>query len=464
MKPFIVLICFATILIPSLSYPDEIIDKGARYTVIFKGNSIPSDAKHIIKQAGGDLIKTYPSIGVGIAISDVSDFSDSLKSAQIIHSVGPAGFHSLPQTQLLRFDGLGISGLSPTDYLYDFQWSIRRVRADQAWPIESGSHDTVVAVIDTGIAWNHPDLYPNVVDMACFSSTNSCTSYPDASYDDGGWHGTAVAGIIAAAFGGGAMVGVGPNLGLASYKVFEQIPSCGYCAYNDSIWDAMLDATEKGYAVINLSLGGYTIKPESQEDVAIWVAWNRLANYVTEQGVTIVAASGNDGVNLNGPVDSVPSDLPNVISVGATAIRPDPLFPQENFYDVRPFYSNYGAAITLVAPGGDLGDAFQDPYYLVFIDFVSLPDTPGSSEIGPYVQPYVENCENNADCPEGYTGALGTSFATPHVSGAAALLIESNPSLRPNQVRNILKRTAENLGDPLEFGHGMLDVAAALGE
>jgi subtilisin family serine protease len=440
--------------------------ENTRYTVVFKGKGIPLKAKQIIQQAGGDLIKTFPKIGVGIAISNDSNFSDSLKSAPGIYSVGAAGFHSLPQTQTIKLDNLGLSSFLPPDFLYlnGFQWSIRRVKADQAWSITSGSHNTVVAVIDTGIAWNHSDLYPNVVDEACYSSTNSCTNYPDASYDDGGWHGTAVAGIIAAAFDEGAMRGVGPNLGLASYKVFEQIPPCGYCAYDESIWDAMLDATEQGYDVINLSLGGYVIKPESQEDVARWTAWNRLANYVTKQGVTIVASAGNDGFNLNGPRDSVPSDLPNVISVGATGIRPDPYFPQPGSYDVRPWYGNYGASVTLVAPGGDLGPFFTDPYYLVFINFVSLPGTPPFPTIGPFVQDYVPNCEENEDCPEGYTGAYGTSFSAPHVAGAAALLIDRNPDLKPNQVRSILKRTAENLGDRLEFGHGMLDVAAAVSE
>ena len=434
-----------------------------RYTVVFKGKGIPSKAKHLIKQAGGDLVKTFPEIGVGIATSNDSKFSDSLKSIPGIHSAGVAGFHSLPQTQIIELDNLVLSEPQPADFLYGFQWSIRRVMADQAWSVTTGSHDTVVAVIDTGIAWNHSDLASNVVDTACYSSTNSCTLYPDASYDDGGWHGTAVAGIIAAAFGGGAMIGVGPNLGLASYKVFEQIDSCGYCAYDESIWDAMLDATEHGYDVINLSLGGYAIKPDSQEDVARWTAWNRLVNYVTRQGVTIVASAGNDGLNLNGPVDHVPSDLPKVISVGATGIRPEPEFPQAAFYDMRPFYSNYGAAITLVAPGGDLGPDFMDPFYLVFINFVSLPGT-RPSELGPWVVDYVDSCESNENCPEGYTGAWGTSFSAPHVAGAAALLIDSNPDLTPNRVRAILKRTAEKLGDRLEFGHGMLDVAAAVSE
>src|SRR5690606_24115143 len=82
----------------------------------------------------------------------------------------------------------------------------------------TGSHDTVVAVIDTGVASNHPDLAPNLLYAACYAVEWECSAYPDLHY-----HGTHVAGTIAAAFGHGRAVGVGPDLGLASYNVFEPI-------------------------------------------------------------------------------------------------------------------------------------------------------------------------------------------------------------------------------------------------
>jgi subtilisin family serine protease len=322
-------------------------------------------------------------------------------------------------------------------------------------------------VIDTGIAWNHPDLAPNVVHHDCYSSSGICEDYPDASYDDEGYHGTLVAGIIAAAFGGGAVVGVGPDLGLASYKVFEQNPDCGFCAYDDSIWEAMLDAVARGYEVINMSLGGYVVFPEGPENAANWTAWNRVANYVTRQGVTIVAAAGNDDLDLNGPVAHVPSDLPGVISVGATGIRPDPLYPQSDAYDVRAFYSNFGAATTMVAPGGDFGPPgtpfpYPGGFYLVPTTFVAVPGTlPG---ITPWTPGYDPGCEVNENCPVGYFFVGGTSISSPHVAGTAALVIDQTPDLNPHQVQAILKRTAEDLGDRQQFGHGMVDVAAAVNE
>jgi subtilisin family serine protease len=328
---------------------------------------------------------------------------------------------------------------------FDYQWDIRRVGADQAWDTTTGSHDTVVAVLDTGIAYNHPDLAPNVVYNACYTVYNPCIPYPSLH-----WHGTHVAGTVAAAFGGGSAVGVGPDLGLANYNVFE-LTEEGVVAYDEALWEAMLDVADQGFDVINMSLGGYIVRSNSPEDVAVWTAWNRVANYVIRKGVTIIASSGNGDANLNGSLDHIPSDVPPIISVGATGIRPDPFYPQEGAYDVRAFYSNYGAAVTLVAPGGDVGpDELEYPWYwyLVYSDYVAANPA----------------CAATASCQVGYLWAGGTSMAAPHVAGAAGLLRDLNPNLKARQVTAILKRTAENLGDRQMYGHGMLDVAAAVGK
>jgi subtilisin family serine protease len=256
-----------------------------------------------------------------------------------------------------------------------------------------------------------------------------------------------VAGTIAAAFGGGNAVGVGPNLGLANYNVFEIGPD-GFGAWDEALWAAMLDVAAQGFDVINMSLGGYIVRSDGPEDVAVWTAWNRMADYVTRQGVTIVASAGNAGLDLNGPLEHIPSDVTGIICTGATGIRPDPFYPQAGAYDVRAFYSNYGAAVTLAAPGGDLGpDGATYPWwYLVFSTYV-------------YADPA---CAATASCPLGYAWAGGTSQAAPHVAGAAGLLKDLHPRLKPQQVTSVLKETAEDLGDRQQFGQGMLDVYGAV--
>lgn len=420
------------------------------YTVVFRSATLPADAADVIEAAGGRLVYALDAVGVAIAVSSDPLFADRVSGSAGVVSVGLQRYQALPAVEVLEYNDAE-SGPTASDDLYAaYQWDIRRVKADQAWATTTGSHDTVVAVIDTGIASNHPDLSPNLVYAACFSlasmsGTGTCSTYPDLH-----WHGTHVAGTVAAAFDHGRVVGVGPDLGLASYNVFELVDG-DIVAFDGPIWAAMLDAADRGFDVINMSLGGYVVFPNSQEDVATWTAWNRVANYVTRQGVTIVASAGNGDLNLNGPVAHIPSDLPDVISVGATGIRPDPVYPQPGAFDVRAFYSNYGAAVTLSAPGGDLGPEgtpwpFPAAFYLVMSSYVSIsPD-----------------CAATASCPVGYAWAGGTSMASPHVAGAAGLVKDADPSLTAKQVRSILKRTAENLGDRQQFGHGMLDVEAAV--
>ncbi len=422
-------------------------DETLRYVVAFQGNGIPRNVEKAVDEAGGKLIETFSEVGIGIAVSSNPNFASKLTKAKGVYEVGLERYLALPLPEFVEYENS--SGPTPGDIYYElFQWDIRRVKADSAWDVTSGSHSTVVAVIDTGIAWNHPDLAPNVIYAECYSSSSVCSAYPDLH-----GHGTHVAGTIAAAFGGGAAVGVGPDLGLASYNVFELIPGFGVGAYDSSIWAAMIDAANQDFDVINMSLGSYILFPD--KEAAVWTAWNRIADYVSKQGVTIVASSGNAGADLNGPWAHIPSDVTGIISVGGTGIRPDWVYPQEGFYDIRADYSNYGAQITLVAPGGECGPLGEDPpgycivpFWLVFSTY-ALPNP---------------ICAATESCPVLYAWGGGTSMSSPHVAGAAGLVMDMNPRLNPHQVTSILKRTAENLGDRQQFGHGMLDVFEAVNE
>lgn len=408
-----------------------------RYVVVFDGSQVLPE---VVEKAGGSIVKAFPKVGIAIASSNSPTFAAELKGK--VSAVGREGLWTLPDVAVAEESVENGPDPGFDVGYYDFQWDIRRVQADAAWNITSGSHDTVVAIIDTGIAWNHPDLGPNKVFAACYSTALDCMTYPSLSF-----HGTHVAGTVAAAFGGGSAVGVGPDLGLASYNVFESYGG-SVVAYDEAIWAAMLDAADRQFDVINMSLGSYIAMPE--DSPALWVAWNRVANEVRNRGVTIVASAGNGVVSLNGKLVHLPGDVPGIINVGATGIRPDPTYPADGAYDVLAFYSNYGAPVTLVAPGGDLGpEDTTYPFpaaYLVFSTYVA-PDA---------------TCAVTESCSCDYAWAAGTSMAAPHVAGAAGLLRELNPQLKPAQVEAILKQTADPLGDRQMFGHGMLDVYKAL--
>ena len=446
-----------------------------RYVIVFKHNQIPADAPRMIGAAGGTIVRTFPSVGIAIAVSDNPAFGSLLGDSEYIESAGsvrfrpPPGVISQPKGNLL-----------PADDLYGLQWNIRRVHADKAWKITPGSHRTVVAVIDTGVAWNHPDLARNTVYAACFTSAGTCAWKTPADtclcspYPDLDPHGTAVAAIIAAAADGKGMVGVAPGLGIASYNVFEWVDSIGEYAYDDSVWAAMLDAAGQGYRVMNISLGDIVDK---KDDIATITAWQRVVTEVLKDGVTIVASAGNDGLNLSGQTEHIPSDLPGVISVGATGLRPEPLYPQKGAYDVPAFYSNYGRPIDLTAPGGDCGVDGSCPQdlslvppnwyeYGVLSAFV-CPGCSFTADSSPFVGitgfGWDPSCVAAASCQTDYTWSIGTSLAAPHVSAVAGLILDRFPYLNPFFVTEILKGTAEDLGDRTHYGSGMVDAFRAVG-
>ncbi len=465
----------AAILVSLFFAPLHAAAPASRYVVVFKNDSIPADAARTIADAGGTLVRTFPSVGIGIAVSDNPAFNSQLSNSEVVDSAGSVSFRPLPAGEPQPG-----GHTFPADDLFGLQWNIRRVHADKAWQITRGSHRTVVAVIDTGVAWNHSDLARNVVHAACFTSAGSCAwktpveTCPCSPYPDIYPHGTAVASIIAAASDGKGMVGVAPGLGIASYNVFELVYPIGPFAYDDSVWAAMLDAAGRGYRVMNISLGDIV---DRTEDKATITAWQRVVKEVIRDGVAIVASAGNDGMKLGGQTVHIPSDLPGVISVGATAIRPEPLFPQKGAFDLPAYYSNYGRPVDLAAPGGDCGVDGSCPQdlslvppdwyeYGVLSAFV-CPGCSFTADSSPFVFPTSVNwdptCVATASCQTDYTWQIGTSLAAPHVSAVAGLVLDRFPYLSPFFVSAILKSTADNLGNHPHFGSGMVNAFRAVG-
>jgi lantibiotic leader peptide-processing serine protease len=453
----VLLLSLSLILVPSVSVV-EAQGERIRWVINYNGSSIPANAAASIEAAGGQLVRTLPQVGIAIAVSANPNFASTMKGVARVHSVGEVPAMSLPEVEFFHMELSPDAFPDPPAALWDLLWGIARVNAPAAWDAGiTGSHNTVVAVIDTGIASNHPDVGPNLVFNACIVSTGdhttgACTPYPSLSF-----HGTHVAGTVAANFGGG-VVGVGPDLGLANYNVFELFEigpdEFAVLAAFDSIWAAMVDAADKNFDVINMSLGAIGSFRGPEGAAPFFTATQRVSNYVRQQGTFIVASGGNSDLNLNGPLFNIPGGVPGIANIGATGIRPEPFYPQPGAYDVRAFYSNYGAAITIVAPGGDCGlpdscDPATRPAnwfeYLILSAFVA-PDPA---------------CAATESCPVGWTWAAGTSMAAPHVAGVAGLVRDQNPNLSPNQVEAILKQTAENLGNRQHFGHGMVNAHAA---
>ncbi|MSP13122.1 MAG: hypothetical protein EXR62_09205 [Chloroflexi bacterium] len=309
----------------------------------------------------------------------------------------------------------------PNDPLYSRQWHLRKIQMEQAWEL-SGGEGVVVAVLDTGIAYEDFGLYSRSPDFSptrFISGYNVISNTTHANDDDASGHGTHVAGTIGEDTNNGiAVAGIAFRARLMPVKVLDS----DRVGTTDIVADGITWASQHGARVINLSLGG----PNRS---AILEA---AVNTAVDSGVVVVASSGNVSRNS---VD-YPAAFDKVIAVGAT-----------RFDNTLASYSNYGEGQTLVAPGGDLsvdqdGDGQPDGIWQLTFD------TPFGNFGTFAVRPFQ-----------------GTSMAAAHVSGVAALLLAHGNVHTPAEVRQALVNTALDLGDAgrdNRYGAGLIQARAAL--
>jgi serine protease len=314
--------------------------------------------------------------------------------------------------------------LVPDDTFYSYQWNLNDgisggIETEAAWDIQRGDPNVIVAVLDTGIAYEDFDTFKQAPDLVGTSFVAGYDFVNDDFHpnDDQG-HGTHVTGTIAQSTNNNmGAAGVAFNCSIMPVKV---IGNLGTGSHFD-IAAGIYFAANNGAKVINMSLGGQGNSITLRNAVA----------YAYSRGVTIVCAAGNEF--LDGNPTSYPAAYNNYcIAVGAT-----------RYDETRAYYSNTGSYLDVVAPGGDmLVDQNDDGY----------PD-------GILQQTF--SIDPNAFA---YRFFQGTSMAAPHVSGAAALLI-SNGVTEPDTVREVIQITAKDVGSrgwDEEHGWGLINVWAAL--
>jgi subtilisin family serine protease len=353
------------------------------------------------------------------------------------------------------------------------QWDMLQIGAPNAWAYFGStasaafaSKTSKIAIIDTGFDCNAPtnanDLAPNVAfSESIVGGTANANGSPAASgcaaLDTDG-HGSNVAGIADAVTNNGfGFAGVGANAQLYIYRIFPAGQGTSASTVDEAL--AINDAVSKHVNVINLSLGSpSSFGPDAGEQQAVLAAINA--------GTAVVAASGNDGASS---VD-YPGAYNGVISVGATSLADGQLNGRGNSNgsasaptEYIASYSNYGPNLTLVAPGGDPGNNGNDNDNLHWItNLYSTGNTQQACKGG-----------NPGGPPDGVCAArfAGTSQATPHVTGAVALMFAKNPSLSPAQVQTVLQGTSDDICSLSSFacpsgtvmeGKGRLDIYRAM--
>src|SRR2546425_2764298 len=297
----------------------------------------------------------------------------------------------------------------PSDPFFVDQWGLQSIGAPNAWSVTPGDRSILVAVVDTGVWWTQPDIQANMW-------TNSADGTHGHDFVDGDsnpmdvdpsgqvYHGTGVAGVIAAITDNGQ--GIAGTAQISVIAVRALGPNGQGSSFNTS--QAIRWAADRGARVINLSLGtNETFIGPTDIQLAVDYAWSK--------GAHIVAAAGNSGV---GTLD-YPARLPNVVSVAAI-----------DESGRRASFSNWGSGLDISAPGTRI---------------VTL------------------NGGNNQ--PNNVHYLQGTSFSTPFVSGAAALILSVDPSLTNVELWNILNSTAVQpvgSGYNTNYGWGVVNVWNAI--
>lgn len=279
--------------------------------------------------------------------------------------------------------------LVPNDPSYGGQYHHALIGNTSAWDATTGSNAIPIAILDTGVDANHPDLAGKVRTGFNFHDNNTNTS-------DTRGHGTATAGAAAAVGNNGTGVaGVAWNCPIIPCRISDSTGA----AYSDTIAAAIKWAADNGARVINCSYGPL------QGDTVIESA----AQYARNKGVLVLVSSGNEGVRDSSAQSG------SIMFVGAT-----------NSNDSIVSWSTTGPAVKIVAPG----------------DRILTTQRGG-----------------------GYANFSGTSFSSPIVAGAAALVMSANPNLYANEVEALLTATAKDLGATgrdESYGFGRLDVQAAV--
>lgn len=336
-------------------------------------------------------------------------------------------------------------------YTEPFQWNVRDQGLLKAHGRTRGER-TRVAVIDSGVFRDHWDLVGQVNTRLSRNFTDDGGSSEPVGDNA---HGTLVAGVISAMDNGTGYVGVAPETDLVDLRVFS-----GEEALVGDVVAAIVYAADVGCDVANLSLGAYPVPLDDPEGSLIALAFELAANYALRKGTLPVAAAGNDGTNLDEDppnVLSVPAELPGYLSVSATGpigFRWDDGEDVTDPYDALreptttpAFYTNFGReAVDLSAPGGNVDQEAIETEENAFLDLVPAPG--------------FTTVEGSPVPVSGWVA--GTSFAVPHVSGAAALVSSLVPSWRPRQVRSVLERAAKDIPPRRFRGAGHLDTRTAV--
>jgi subtilisin family serine protease len=486
------------------------------YIVLLDPTAAADTATQSIHAAGGSVDRLNTAVGVATVTSSNGAFAQDAQSrpgiqgAAVDRSIGQVPAQSrnhrdradVERLQAQRDAQRGAAGAAPNaaapgDPLSSLQWDMKAMHAtvDGSYKLQQGTRDVRVGIIDTGVDGSHPDIAPNfdrglsrnftvddpIIDGACATDPDGSCQDPADVDEDG--HGTHVAGTIAAPLNGLGIAGVAPRVDIVNLRAGQD---SGYF-FIQPVVDALTYAGDHGIDVVNMSFyidpwlyncaSNPADTPEQQaEQQTIIEATQRALSYARQLGVTLVAAEGNENTDLGRPqLDDTSPDYPpktahdrnvdnsclNLPTEGEGVIGVTSAGPSGR----KAFYSNYGTEqADVAAPGGD------------YFDFPGTEKTanPANEILAPYpkavgiaakdIDPVTGEPTNAfvvKDTQNGQTAYYqylqGTSMATPHAVGVAALIVseygrpdrsQGGLTLSPDRVQKIMEKTATDTACP----------------
>lgn len=441
MKRMRLLLVFAvlTLLLVSVTLPGSA-EGDDTLLVLFRGNGVPADFADQIAALGGEVTYSH-EVGFAVVKGVASNAVGKLAKVSDVMPNFAIEFAPTAVSEAFQAEALPASPEDPASAArFSWQWNLVAIDAPEAWAAGYlGSPEVTVAILDTGIDYTYPDL-AGLVDLdRSISFVPEDDFYVDLFFPgahyiaDIHWHGTHVAATVAS--NAYVTAGVTSKTTLMGVKVCSA--ALGYCP-GDAVFAGILYAADNGADVINMSLGGGFFKSEYPGYVSVI---NKILTYANQKKVTVVVSAGNEALDL----DHIPNlyktycDAPNTICVSATGptsaddIRLGPWYE----VDAPAVYTNYGrSAINVAAPGGNTGG-----YVWAACSTFSL---------------VVPVCGTGI-----YTiGATGTSMASPHVTGLAALLVDQYGK-DPGIIREMIQDGADDLGQPGTdpfYGKGRINI------
>jgi lantibiotic leader peptide-processing serine protease len=450
-----------------------------RYLVGFEGT--PELSLDVLAASGGQVVDSIPGFNVLVV--------DGVTDPEALRAAGPAyieaGFDVTidPVVEAEAQEEISaVPGAEDTPwYASNVQWDMRAIAADQGWAATDGGLGTTVCIVDTGVDQDHQELAGKVLLRANFVTTPAAETAPTFVHDPNG-HGSHVAGSAAAK--GVVLNGVAPLASIISARVLNTAGSGSETAIINGIrWCA-----DNGAHVANVSIGGTRYRGQASY-INSQITYGNAVAYANARGTLVVVSAGNSNLLLPNPVQLVvPAQVPGTLIVGATgpftrstAPQPpawDPFNPEHVWQgpDGKAFYSNFGTAVHVFAPGGRGAVPLSSPFR--FVDQVQQlgsrhdavwsacsgqSSNAGAINAGGVPSTAVASCNGQTNR---YWNIQGTSMAAPHVTGMAAVLYAELGGVRSaanhDRIVSCIRSTTDDIGPASIFGGGRVNVMKAI--